>query len=79
MSNIITLSLTKEDKEFLLNNSGLSPTSMLRSKINEVRESRSDLKKQLNLCQNNSLKLNSIIREQGSEIEELKKKLKNEN
>tara|TARA_Y100000310_G_C20677257_1_gene813801 strand:+ start:2783 stop:3013 length:231 start_codon:yes stop_codon:yes gene_type:complete len=74
MSKIITLSLSEEDEEFLLNNSELSPTKMLRAKINEVRENRSELKADLIRSENNIKRLNHIIREQGDKIHVLENK-----
>lgn len=74
MTKNITLSLNSEDVEFLNNNPELSPTKMLRSKIHEVRDSRSDINRELIKCRNNNSKLNSIIKELGNTINVLEEK-----
>lgn len=74
MPKIISVSLSKEDVEFLDNNSELSPTKMLRAKINEVKQNRSELKAQLIRAKNNIVTLNEKIKQQGNRIDVLENK-----
>lgn len=75
MTTITTsISISLEDKEFLDNNSDLSPSKLLRAKICEVRESRSGVKAELISSQENNKKLSIIIKELGDKIYVLENK-----
>ena len=64
MTTIITsISLSMEDSKFLEDNPELSASKLLRSKIFEVRENRSDLKVQLIRSHNTIKFLNEKLQE----------------